>query len=558
MKGGWSPLGRIQAPIDPERRLPEPFPGSSIADDMKFQKFWDSMLGEQGLREMQEGVKVQEERGQEERGQEERGQDEKGQDENGREGKGQDENGKEEEIGQEEENGQKDKIKKIGMDATVNMTKGKKNESEAAEEDGKEDWEGKVRAGIEEDEWIDIHDNAENAGLNGSPVMGKMKRVRLNAKRRAAAKKAADGEEWEDEPVVSGMLAMAKDEGKDKVTAKVPKIAGKGEASLPPGPPAPQAKKKRAPVGLPPKPQITELPTTKSSGNPRSTPGATANASPGAGSIPPPPKKPTRCKGSVRRASSYSILPVPTMAIDYTKKKNFELETLLKARSLPHTGKKALLIARLQKYDAEKFEGESDWEDEGAMVESANTTAIVAGGSDQLTKPTAMPKQVVTSDPSKAKVLTNASKAAEADKGKTGAAIAQPGPQRSILQNAPTVSGPFTGFGQPSAGAVGARPSHQRSILENVPKISGPFTGFGQPSADSTDAGPIIQGPMFRRKASLPAPVPLGIKGQSGGIPLQDAVSAAMKHATGDKMEGKKPTTGFRGSSFEPWPMPKR
>ena len=550
MKGGWSPLGRSQAPIDPERRLPEPISGSSIADDMNFQKFWDSILGEQGIREMQEGVKVQEERGQEERGQ-----DEKGQEENGREGKGRDENGKEEETGKEEKNGQKDKIKKIGMDATIDMTKGKKNESEAAEEDGKEDWEGKVKAGIEEDEWIDIHDNAENAGLNGSPVMGKKKRFRQNAKRRAAAKKAAAGEEWEDEPVIRGMFAMAKDEGKDKVTAQVPKIAGKGEASLPPGPPAPQAEKKRAPVGLTPKPQFTGLPTTKSSGNPRSPPGATAIASPGAGSIPPPPKKPTRRKGSVRPASTYSIFPAPTMAINYTKKKNFELETLLKARSLPHTGKKALLIARLRKYDAEKFEGESDWEDEGAMVESANTTATVAGGSDQLTKPTAMPKQVVTSDPSKAKVLTNVSKAAQADKGKTGAAIAQPGPQRSILHNVPTVSGPFTGFGQPSAGAVDARPS---SILQNVPTISGPFSGFGQPSPDSTDAGPIIQGPMFRRKASLPAPVPLSIKGQSGGIPLQDAVSAAMKHATGDKMEGKKPTAGFRGSSFEPWPMPKR
>lgn len=42
------------------------------------------------------------------------------------------------------------------------------------------------------------------------------------------------------------------------------------------------------------------------------------------------------------------------MAIDYSKKKNVELEELLKGRSLPHTGKKADLIARLQDDDAKK------------------------------------------------------------------------------------------------------------------------------------------------------------------------------------------------------------
>ena len=42
------------------------------------------------------------------------------------------------------------------------------------------------------------------------------------------------------------------------------------------------------------------------------------------------------------------------MAIDYSKKKNVELEELLKGRSLPHTGKKADLVARLQDDDAKK------------------------------------------------------------------------------------------------------------------------------------------------------------------------------------------------------------
>lgn len=471
----------------------------------------------------------------------------------------------------------------------LGFPKGKNNGSEAAEEDGKDDWEGKAKVGIEEDEWIDIHDNAAKAGLNGSPVMGKKRRVRQNARRRGAAKKLATGEEWEDEPVESDTLVMAEDEGKDEGIPRVPKIAGKREASLPPRPLAPQAKKKRAPVGLPPKSQSTGLPIIKSSGNHRSSPGITANASASAGSMLPLPKKPTRYKRSMPPVPSYSILLVPTMAIDYTKKKNFELEVLLKARSLPHTGRKAVLIARLQKYDAENFESESDWEDEGAMVESTNTAAIIPGGSDQLTKPTAMPKQVVKIDPSKANVLANASKTTEADKGNTGAAIAGPGHQRSILQNVPKTSGPFTGFGEPSAGATNARPSHQKSILQdvttlsgpftgfghsstgatnalpdhhrpifqNVPTTSGPFTGFGQPNADTTGARPAFQDPIFPRKVPLPAPLQLGIKGKSGGIPLQDAVSAVMKRATSDKMEGKKPTIGFKGSSFEPWPMPK-
>lgn len=39
------------------------------------------------------------------------------------------------------------------------------------------------------------------------------------------------------------------------------------------------------------------------------------------------------------------------MAQDYTKLKNPQLETLLKERQLPHSGKKAEMVARLQDYD---------------------------------------------------------------------------------------------------------------------------------------------------------------------------------------------------------------
>ena len=113
------------------------------------------------------------------------------------------------------------------------------------------------------------------------------------------------------------------------------------------------------------------------------------------------------------------------MATDYSKKKNAELEELLKARSLPHTGKKAELVARLQQYDAEQAsavkqsasasatigdEDQIDWEEEDAPAATAapatgstpaTTAAIAAGGQGQVANPTAVPNQALDTDPSK-------------------------------------------------------------------------------------------------------------------------------------------------------------
>lgn len=105
------------------------------------------------------------------------------------------------------------------------------------------------------------------------------------------------------------------------------------------------------------------------------------------------------------------------MSTDYAKKKNAELEDLLKARSLPHTGKKADLIARLQQHDTEQAaksnsatnagaEDEIDWEDDAAAAEPTGAAAIAAGGLGQPTNPTAVPNQVVDTDPSKTHDLT--------------------------------------------------------------------------------------------------------------------------------------------------------
>lgn len=108
------------------------------------------------------------------------------------------------------------------------------------------------------------------------------------------------------------------------------------------------------------------------------------------------------------------------MPIDYTKKKNAELEDLLKARSLPHNGKKAELVARLQQYDTDQAsakpttitdaagaEDEIDWEDDtGATTNPVGAAAIAAGGLVQPANPIAVPNQLVDIDPSKTSDLT--------------------------------------------------------------------------------------------------------------------------------------------------------
>ena len=122
------------------------------------------------------------------------------------------------------------------------------------------------------------------------------------------------------------------------------------------------------------------------------------------------------------------------MSTDYAKKKNAELEDLLKARSLPHTGKKADLIARLQQYDTEQAaksntaasagaEDEIDWEDDAAVAEPTGAAAIAAGGLGQPANPTAVPNQVVDTDPSKTNDLTVDPPAPTADGLKAAASV---------------------------------------------------------------------------------------------------------------------------------------
>ena len=90
---------------------------------------------------------------------------------------------------------------------------------------------------------------------------------------------------------------------------------------------------------------------------------------------------------------------------EYSKLKNAELENLLKARGLPHTGKKADMVLRLQEDDKKQSsngdapavptapaEDEIDWDDDGLDASKADGVIdadtqeppeIGPGGSDE-------------------------------------------------------------------------------------------------------------------------------------------------------------------------------
>ncbi|CAD0091362.1 unnamed protein product [Aureobasidium mustum] len=104
---------------------------------------------------------------------------------------------------------------------------------------------------------------------------------------------------------------------------------------------------------------------------------------------------------------------------EYSKMKNAELEALLKERNLPHTGKKADLIKRLQDHDAQTADGsapknddEIDWDDEPAAAAASKAStdaaavAIAAGGQGQPPNPQAVPNQQADIDPSQTDDLT--------------------------------------------------------------------------------------------------------------------------------------------------------
>ena len=128
------------------------------------------------------------------------------------------------------------------------------------------------------------------------------------------------------------------------------------------------------------------------------------------------------------------------MAAEYAKKTNAELVELLKARSLPHNGKKAEMVARLEEDDAKggKTEGAPttaaktdnaedviDWDDEAPAVTQPSTetgaAAIAAGGQGSVPNPAAVPNQQLGEDPAKTDDLKVESKGTIPNGGEEGA-----------------------------------------------------------------------------------------------------------------------------------------
>lgn len=110
---------------------------------------------------------------------------------------------------------------------------------------------------------------------------------------------------------------------------------------------------------------------------------------------------------------------------DYAKRKNDELAALCKERGLPHGGKKADLVKRLEDYDASStsapakpaMDDEIDWDDEPAAdvdtkaaVAAATTEpaadALAAGGIGEIPNPQAVPNQIPVIDPAKTDELS--------------------------------------------------------------------------------------------------------------------------------------------------------
>ncbi|KAJ5943632.1 hypothetical protein N7516_003800 [Penicillium verrucosum] len=91
------------------------------------------------------------------------------------------------------------------------------------------------------------------------------------------------------------------------------------------------------------------------------------------------------------------------MATDYSKKTNAELVEILKTRSLPHTGKKADMVSRLQEDDEAKPSDASAPAPAAAKTDAprgqAGEAAIAAGGQGAVSNPVAVPNQQLDENP---------------------------------------------------------------------------------------------------------------------------------------------------------------
>ncbi|KAL1954818.1 hypothetical protein VTO42DRAFT_548 [Malbranchea cinnamomea] len=157
------------------------------------------------------------------------------------------------------------------------------------------------------------------------------------------------------------------------------------------------------------------------------------------------------------------------MAAEYSKRTNADLIEMLKARSLPHTGKKAELVARLVEADkaaAAEAEKKSkaatptgndskvdtaaddviDWDDDGSPGPGAETTnattdkvsEATAGGTGAVANPTVVPNQQIDTDPSTTHDLKVVKPSDEENKAKTKTTESGESTRKSEVENGTT------------------------------------------------------------------------------------------------------------------------
>ena len=341
-----------------------------------------------------------------------------------------------------------------------------KTESEAKERVGKKDMEENSKVDIKEEGCSETGNNVENSGSEGSLATGdggkkkKKRRVRQNAKKRAAKKTAAEESSKEAgetpntllqdqtklvskeeksevvKPEASDMLAITMPKSKDTAPPDVPATVAKAGAyslkeidlreatvvvsdtlkkiSLPPRPPTPQPKESCAPVGLPSRPIFTGLPTANCSGAPTTPPGAPAHMTRPKGTVPP--LMPHHKSYGAGQSSGQSSLPRFNVPM-----KVFEFDQLSRPSA---------------------FKFGSDPKPLGENLPSK----LFSNGAFDMSPPTRH---------NNGPVPLNA-----------GPTIASDQTRSSVLQNIPTLSGPFTGFGNPGAGVAPQRSdAHPKSRI---------------------------------------------------------------------------------------------